>query len=70
MTNAIEIRSVTRSYGGVDALDDVSFGVPQHSTVGLFGRSGAGTTTIMSILAEQDRPSSAYGHSGCEEQSR
>lgn len=58
MTNAIEVRSVTRSYGGVYALDDVSFGVPQHSIVGLFGRNGAGKTTIMSILAGQDRPSS------------
>lgn len=58
MMNAIEVRSVTRSYGRVNALDDVSFGVPQHSIVGLLGRNGAGKTTIMSILAGQDRPSS------------
>lgn len=67
MTNAIEVRSVTRSYGTVNALDDVSFGVPQHSIVGLLGRNGAGKTTILSILAGQDRPSSGrvdvLGHS-------
>ena len=72
MTNAIEVRSVTRSYGGVYALRDVSFGVPQHSILGLFGRNGAGKTTIMSILAGQDRPSSGrvevLGHSAFEHQ--
>ncbi|MGO1507314.1 MAG: ABC transporter ATP-binding protein [Microbacterium sp.] len=67
MTNAIQVRSVTRSFGGVNALDDVSFSVPQDSILGLLGRNGAGKTTIMSILAGQDRPTSGrvdvLGHS-------
>lgn len=58
MTNAIDVRSVTRTYGRVNALDNITFGVPEHSIVGLLGRNGAGKTTIMSILAGQDRPSS------------
>lgn len=58
MTNAIDIRSVTRTFGRVKALDDVSFSVPQGSIVGLLGRNGAGKTTIMSIMAGQDRPTS------------
>lgn len=58
MTNAIEVRSVTRTYGRVQALDDVSFAVPEHSILGLLGRNGAGKTTIMSIMAGQDRQSS------------
>ncbi|WP_166998609.1 ABC transporter ATP-binding protein [Paramicrobacterium fandaimingii] len=58
MTNAIEVRSVTRFYGRVHALDDVSFAVPEHSILGLLGRNGAGKTTIMSIMAGQDRQSS------------
>jgi ABC-2 type transport system ATP-binding protein len=57
MTNAIDIDHVSRSFGRVKALDDISFGVPEHSIVGLLGRNGAGKTTIMSILAGQDRPS-------------
>lgn len=67
MTNAIEIQRVTRTFARVNALDDVSFTVPEHSIVGLLGRNGAGKTTIMSIIAGQDRPSSGQldvlGHS-------
>ncbi|GGE93288.1 ABC transporter ATP-binding protein [Mycetocola zhadangensis] len=58
MTNTIEIDSVTRQFGRVRALDSVSFAVPEHSFVGLLGRNGAGKTTVMSIMAGQDRPTS------------
>jgi len=58
VTHAIDIRSVTRSYGSTRALDDASFSVPEGSICGLLGRNGAGKTTVMSIIAGQDRPSS------------
>ncbi len=58
MTNAIEIQSVTRAYGGSKALYDVSLSVPEGSILGLLGRNGAGKTTLMSLVAGQDRPSS------------
>ncbi len=57
MTNAIEVRSLTRTFGRVRALDSVSFTVPEHSILGLLGRNGAGKTTAMAIMAGQDRPS-------------
>jgi ABC-2 type transport system ATP-binding protein len=60
MTNAIEIDAVTRHFGRVRALDNVSFTVPEHSIVGLLGRNGAGKTTAMSIMAGQDRPTSGH----------
>jgi ABC-2 type transport system ATP-binding protein len=67
MTNAIEIDHVSRSFGRVKALDDVSFSVPEHSILGLLGRNGAGKTTIMSIMAGQDRATAGrvdiLGHS-------
>jgi ABC-2 type transport system ATP-binding protein len=67
MTNAIEIDSVTRSFGRTMALNDVSFSVPEGSILGLLGRNGAGKTTVMSIMAGQDRPTSGsvaiFGHS-------
>ena len=67
MTNAIEIDDVSRSFGQVRALDDVSFTVPEHSILGLLGRNGAGKTTIMSIMAGQDRATTGrvdiLGHS-------
>lgn len=56
MTTAIDIRGLSRSFGRVNALDNVSMTVPEHSIVGLLGRNGAGKTTLMSIIAGQDRP--------------
>ncbi|MBB5633853.1 ABC-2 type transport system ATP-binding protein [Cryobacterium mesophilum] len=57
MTTAIDIRGVSRRFGRVTALDDVSIAMPEHSLVGLLGRNGAGKTTLMSIIAGQDRAS-------------
>jgi ABC-2 type transport system ATP-binding protein len=56
--NAITLQSVTRTFGRSRALDDVSLSIPQGSICGLFGRNGAGKTTIMSIVSGQDRPTS------------
>jgi ABC-2 type transport system ATP-binding protein len=56
--NVIDIRSVTRRYGQVTALDSVDIAVPDGSICGLLGRNGAGKTTLMSIVAGQDRPTS------------
>lgn len=58
MTNAINIRAMSRSFGHSTALDDITLTVPEGSICGLLGRNGAGKTTIMSILAGQDRPTS------------
>lgn len=58
MTNAIDTHSATRTFGRTTALDGVSFAVPEGSICGLLGRNGAGKTTIMSIIAGQDRPTS------------
>lgn len=58
MTNAIDIRSLSRVFGQVKALEDITLSAPEGSICGLLGRNGAGKTTIMSILAGQDRPSS------------
>ena len=55
MTTAIDIRGVSRSFGRVKALDDVSVAIPENSILGLLGRNGAGKTTLMSIIAGQDR---------------
>lgn len=58
MTNAIELHNITRTFGRSSALDGVSLNVPTDSICGLLGRNGAGKTTIMSIVAGQDRPTS------------
>lgn len=49
MKNKIEIKNLTKHYGGF-TLDNVSFGVPCGSVVGLIGENGAGKSTIIKSL--------------------
>ena len=46
----IQAESLTKCYGTLCAVDNVSFDVPQGSTCGLLGGNGAGKTTTLSML--------------------
>ena len=48
--NAIEVKNVSKSYGRVRALDDVSFSVGRGEVFGLIGPDGAGKTSMFRIL--------------------
>jgi ABC-2 type transport system ATP-binding protein len=50
MVNAIEVHNVSKSYGRVKALDDVSFAVCKGEVFGLIGPDGAGKTSLYRIL--------------------
>lgn len=47
----LEVSRLTRSYGDVLAVDDVSFSIGKGEIVGLLGHNGAGKTTIMKMLS-------------------
>ena len=47
MESAFEVKNLTRSFGDVTALDNVSVCVPGPSVVGLIGRNGSGKTTLL-----------------------
>jgi branched-chain amino acid transport system ATP-binding protein len=47
----LEIHGVTRMFGGLAALEDVSFQVPSGSICGLIGPNGAGKTTLINIIS-------------------
>ena len=46
----IEVQHITKRYGGVTAVDDVSFRVEKGEILGFLGPNGAGKTTTMRIL--------------------
>jgi len=51
VSNAIEIRGVSKRFGGTQALGGVDLQVRQGEFFGLLGPNGAGKTTLISILA-------------------
>ena len=48
--NAIEVSHISKSYGKVKALQDVSFAVGKGEVFGLIGPDGAGKTSMFRIL--------------------
>jgi len=52
MTHAVSINGLSKRFGRIQALSNVSFEVPSHSIFGLLGPNGAGKTTLFSIIAD------------------
>lgn len=48
--NALEVKNLSKSFGSVHAVRDVSFSVPEGSIFGLIGRNGAGKTTTIRLM--------------------
>jgi branched-chain amino acid transport system ATP-binding protein len=55
---ALELDRVTKRFGGLVAVDDVSLTVPEGAVVGVIGPNGAGKTTLLSMISGTQRPSS------------
>lgn len=47
---SLEVRNLSKSFGNLKAVDDVSFAVPEGSVFGLIGRNGAGKTTTIRMM--------------------
>ncbi|MFD0694642.1 ABC transporter ATP-binding protein [Paenibacillus sp. GCM10027628] len=58
MTSIVEVNGLTKTYGKVVAVEDVSFRIEADKIYGLLGRNGAGKTTIMHMITAQLFPTS------------
>jgi len=57
MTALLEVGGLSRNFGGLAAVSDVSFTVPESEILGLIGPNGAGKTTVVNLISGVIRPS-------------
>ncbi len=50
---SIEIRNVSKYFGNIKALDDISLEFKENKIYGLFGRNGAGKSTLLNIISNR-----------------
>jgi branched-chain amino acid transport system ATP-binding protein len=66
MSDALVIKGLSKRFGGLRAVQDVSFTVRENETLALIGPNGAGKTTSFNLITGFHRPDSgsvsAFGH--------
>ncbi|HXV42879.1 MAG TPA: ATP-binding cassette domain-containing protein, partial [Anaerolineae bacterium] len=58
MTEFLELRDITKSFGKVNAVSSVNLKVNQPEIIGLIGDNGAGKSTLIKIIAGVHKPDS------------
>ncbi len=58
MTNLMEVRALSKRFGGLKAVQNVSFDVEAGEIISIIGPNGAGKTTLFNMLTGQHAPTS------------
>ena len=53
----LELASISKHFGAIQAVNDVSFAIEPGEVVGLMGDNGAGKSTLVKMIAGNFRPS-------------
>ncbi|UCF95077.1 MAG: ATP-binding cassette domain-containing protein, partial [Desulfobacterales bacterium] len=56
MTSILEIKNLSKNFGGLKALQNIVFHIDPGEIVGLIGPNGAGKTTLFNCVAGVERP--------------
>ena len=56
MIPILEIKKLYKSFGGLEAIKDISFNIDQNEIIGLIGPNGAGKTTLFNCVAGIEKP--------------
>ncbi|MBW2082085.1 MAG: ABC transporter ATP-binding protein [Deltaproteobacteria bacterium] len=54
----LDVKSLSKNFGGIAAVNDVSFGVARDEIVGLIGPNGAGKSTLLKLITGILKPTS------------
>lgn len=72
MNPVLTLQNISKSYGRIRALNNVSFEVPQGSVFGILGPNGSGKTTLLSIILDVLKADNGsflwFGHPGSPDQ--
>ena len=58
MATALEVQGITKTFGNLRALDDISFKVEQETITILMGPNGSGKTTLVNVMGGYYKPDS------------
>jgi len=56
LSPSLQVDGVTKTFGGVTAVDDMSWAAPDGAAIGIIGPNGAGKSTLLKLLAGVLRP--------------